>query len=257
VNDPALRRWTELDLANGAFGQGVAVTPMQLGVAFAAMVNGGYKVTPRVVASVGERTLPRPPQERIISAALSERLISLMRHVVMGVEYYRVKTEVPGYLVGGKTGTAEIWDQSLNGGRGAFRQTVFNFSFVGYIGQWQPDVVIAVVIREGHPNIYGQGSMELPIQSFDLFRRIAQDSVAVLGIEQRKPGTQPSPSPTSGAAASPPLIPSGAPAPSPKPSASPGLPPAEGAAPQRPTTWSATLEVPAGSAPDPSPSAAP
>ena len=257
VNDPALRRWTELDLANGAFGQGVAVTPMQLGVAFAAMVNGGYKVTPRVVASVGERTLPRPPQERIISAALSERLISLMRHVVMGVEYYRVKTEVPGYLVGGKTGTAEIWDQSLNGGRGAFRQTVFNFSFVGYIGQWQPDVVIAVVIREGHPNIYGQGSMELPIQSFDLFRRIAQDSVAVLGIEQRKPGTQPSPSPTSGAAASPSLVPSGAPAPSPEQSTSPGLPPAEGAAPQRPTTWSVALEVPAGSAPDPSPSAAP
>ena len=257
VNDPAVRRWTELDLANGAFGQGVAVTPIQLGVACAAMVNGGFKVTPRVVASVGERTLPKLPRERIISAALSERLISLMRHVVMGVEYYRVKTEVPGYLVGGKTGTAEIWDGTLNGGRGAFRQTVFNFSFVGYIGQWQPDVVIAVVIREGHPNIYGQGSMDLPIQSFDLFRRIAQDSVAVLGIQQRKPGTQPSPSPTSGAAASPSSIPAGAPAASPSPAASGGLPPAEGVAPQGPTTWSVSLEVPAGSTPRPSPSAEP
>jgi cell division protein FtsI/penicillin-binding protein 2 len=253
VNDPALRRWTELDLANGAFGQGVAVTPIQLAVGYAAMVNGGYKVTPRVVAAVGQRTLPRPPQERIISASISERLVSLMRHVVVGVDYYRVKTEVPGYLVGGKTGTAEIWDPTIGGGRGGFKQSVFNFSFVGYIGQWKPDVVIGLVIREGHPNIYGQGSMELPIQSFDLFRRIAQDSVAVLGIQMRKPGTQPSPSPTTDPSAAAP----GSPAAGGDPSASPVLPPAEGAVPERKTVWNKALEIPAGSTPAPSPSPAP
>ncbi len=45
--------WRQIDLANGAFGQGVAVTPIQLATAYSAMVNGGHPVTPHVVAAVG------------------------------------------------------------------------------------------------------------------------------------------------------------------------------------------------------------
>ena len=41
VRDPAVTPWSEIDLANGAFGRGVAVTPMQLATAYAALVNGG------------------------------------------------------------------------------------------------------------------------------------------------------------------------------------------------------------------------
>jgi cell division protein FtsI/penicillin-binding protein 2 len=259
ANDPAVRRWTELDLANASFGQGVAVTPMQLAVAYAAMVNGGFKVTPRVVAAIGDRELPKPPQERIITAALSQQLTSLMHHVVTDVEYYRVKTDIHGYLVGGKTGTAEVWDPRLNHGRGAFKQNVFDFSFIGYVGQWQPDVLVAVTIRDGHPNVFGQGSMELPIQSFDLFRRIAQDAISVLGIPPRTPANKPAVSPTpspsgSGAASSPqpvvenlgvPTVPGPAPTPTPDPSAGSR------------SRWSPALEVPAGSKPGPGRTASP
>ncbi len=49
VRDPALTPWREIDLANGAFGQGVAVTPIQLAMAYAALVNGGTLVQPHVV----------------------------------------------------------------------------------------------------------------------------------------------------------------------------------------------------------------
>jgi cell division protein FtsI (penicillin-binding protein 3) len=256
VNDPGVRRWTELDLANASFGQGVAVTPMQLAVAYAAMANGGFRVTPRVVASIGDRELPRPPQERIISAELSSQLVSLMRHVVVGVDYYRVKTDIHNYLIGGKTGTAEIWDPELNGGRGAFRQNVFNFSFVGYVGQWKPQVVIAITIRAGHPTVYGQGSMELPMQSFDLFRRIAQDSIAMLGIAPRTPGGDPSASPKPGASGSPAAsggaaTSSAAPGAVAAPAVSPGAP--DGTAGPIVTaggvTWDPAREVPAGEAP--------
>lgn len=238
VTDPTVHGWTELDLANAAFGQGVAVTPIQLAVGYAAMVNGGFKVTPRVVASIGGRELPKPPQERIIPEALSGQLVSLMRYVVTGVDYYRAKTDIHNYLVGGKTGTAEIWDPALRGGRGAFRQNVFNFTFVGYVGQWRPEVVIALTIREGHPTVYGQGDMELPIQSFDLFRRIAQDSISILGIAPRTPGGDPSASPAPGAAGA-----SGV------PSASPAASPATGApaATAGNVRWDPALEVPAGS----------
>lgn len=253
TRDPAVRAWTQLDLANAAFGQGVAVTPMQLAVAYAAMVNGGYRVVPRVVAAIGDRELPRPPQERVISAQLSQQLTSLMHHVVSDVEYYRVKTDIRGYLVGGKTGTAEIWDPRLNGGRGGFKRNVFDFSFVGYVGQWRPDVLVAVTIRDGHPTVFGQGSMELPIQSFDLFRRIAQDAITVLGIPPRtpdsKPGASPSPSPSASG-----------PAPE-RVSEALGVPTVGGTDASTPAPsasdaggriqWSPDLEVPAGSTPRP------
>jgi membrane peptidoglycan carboxypeptidase len=182
-----------------------------------------------------------------------------MHHVVEDVEYYRVKTDIHGYLVGGKTGTAEVWDPTLNGGRGAFKRNVFDFSFVGYVGQWQPDVLIAVTIRDGRPTIYGQGSMELPIQSFDLFRRIAQDAISVLGIAPRLPENKPSPSPSASASA-PGATPAGvvealgvpteSEAPTPKASATP----AAGGGPVR---WSKDKEVPAGSTPRPGRTAAP
>jgi cell division protein FtsI/penicillin-binding protein 2 len=259
ARDPALRHWTQLDLANASFGQGVAVTPMQLAVAYAAMVNGGYRVTPRVVAAIGDRELPRPPQERIISESLSKQLVSLMHHVVEDVEYYRVKTDIHGYLVGGKTGTAEVWDPTLNDGRGAFKRNLFDFSFVGYVGQWQPDVLIAVTIRNGRPAIYGQGAMELPIQSFDLFRRIAQDAISVLGIAPRLPENKPSPSPSASPSA-PGATPVGVvealgvptvtetPSPRPSPSAT-----TDGGT----VRWSKDREVPAGSTPRPGRTAAP
>ena len=47
--------WRQIDLANGSFGQGVAVTPIQLATAYAAMVNGGMLVQPHVVAAVGDQ----------------------------------------------------------------------------------------------------------------------------------------------------------------------------------------------------------
>ncbi len=260
ARDPALRHWTELDLANASFGQGVAVTPMQLAVAYAAMVNGGYRVTPRVVAAIGDRELPKPPQERIISESLSKQLVSLMHHVVEDVEYYRVKTDIHGYLVGGKTGTAEVWDPTLNGGRGAFKRNLFDFSFVGYVGQWQPDVLIAVTIRNGRPAIYGQGAMELPIQSFDLFRRIAQDAISVLGIAPRLPENKPSPSPSAS-----PSAPGATPAGVVEALGVPTVPEIAGgearsdlAPPSGGSVlWSKDMEVPAGSTPRPGRTAAP
>ena len=54
VRDPALTPWREIDLANGAFGQGVAVTPIQLATAYAALVNGGTLVQPHVVKAIGD-----------------------------------------------------------------------------------------------------------------------------------------------------------------------------------------------------------
>src|SRR5262249_9526335 len=122
VNDPADRSWREIDLANGAFGQGVAVTQIQLAAAYAAMINGGLEVHPHVVKTIGERDVTPAAGERLIPKALSSTLTKLMNHVVTEVDFYAQGTLAEGYEVGGKTGTAQIWDPTLRGGAGDWKR---------------------------------------------------------------------------------------------------------------------------------------
>ena len=136
MRDPGLAKWREIDLANGAFGQGVAVTPIQLATAYAALMNGGTVVQPHLVKSIGEHAVAvAPRRDGVVDGSLSKTLIKMMRHVVTEVPFYRDRTLVPGYDVGGKTGTAQIWDPKANGGKGAWKHNLFNYSFVGFIGR--------------------------------------------------------------------------------------------------------------------------
>jgi cell division protein FtsI/penicillin-binding protein 2 len=180
VRDPGLKPWAQIDLANGAFGQGVAVTPIQLATAYAALMNGGSVVQPHVVKAVGEREIVDPPKAKVIDQRLSSQLIGLMNHVVTTVPFYKDRTLVKGYDVGGKTGTAQIWDPKANHGRGAWKVDLFNYSFVGYIGREKgvPDLVVAVRIEEGTPTVVRVGHLEMPVMSFELFRRIATDAIS-------------------------------------------------------------------------------
>jgi len=193
VNDPTITQWQQIDLANGSFGQGVAVTPIQLATAFSAMVNGGTLVQPRVVKSIGTSELSPPSRGQVIDPALSITLTDLMRRVVTEVPTYRDRTLIKGYDVGGKTGTAQIWDPTARDGRGDWKHNLFNYSFVGYIGRDAgiPDLVMAVRIDEGTPSIARVGQLEMPVMSFELFRRIATDAITRPGLlpERRAPIT--------------------------------------------------------------------
>jgi cell division protein FtsI/penicillin-binding protein 2 len=192
VSDPTVTSWREIDLANGSFGQGVAVTPMQLATAFAAMVNDGMLVTPHVVRGIGDDDIsPAPRATGLVSPILSHQLVELMRHVVTEVDFYRDRTLVPGYVVGGKTGTAQIWDAEA----GQFKRDLFNYSFVGYIGRSVPEIVVAVRIEEARPSYIRRGAIELPVMSFELFRRVATNAMTLLDLPEL-----PTPSPTPGKA---------------------------------------------------------
>ena len=179
VRDPAINAWHEIDLANGSFGQGVAVTPLQLASAYATMVNGGRHIEPHVVKAIGMTEVPVADGAQVIDADLSRTLIGMMRHVVTTVPFYRDRTIIPGYDVGGKTGTAQIWDAKANHGRGAWKRNIFNYSFIGYIGRdlGVPDLVVGIRIEEGKPTVAKLGQLEMPVMSFELFRRIAHDAI--------------------------------------------------------------------------------
>jgi stage V sporulation protein D (sporulation-specific penicillin-binding protein) len=175
VRDPNVTPWRQIDLANGAFGQGVAVTPIQLAQAFSAMLNGGVLVQPRVVKSVGDRETSPITRGRVMSEKLSATLTKLMNHVITEVGFYRSRTLIPGFEVGGKTGTAQIWDNEKK----AWKVNLFNYSFIGYVARdpGRPDLVVAVRIEEGTPTVVRRGLLEMPVMSFELFRRIAHNAI--------------------------------------------------------------------------------
>jgi cell division protein FtsI/penicillin-binding protein 2 len=192
VRDPAVVPWRQIDLANGAFGQGVAVTPIQLATAYAALMNGGTVVQPHVVKAIGDRdVVVQPRAQGVVDGAVSQTLIHMMQHVITEVPFYRDRTLVPGYDVGGKTGTAQIWDPKANGGRGAWKNNLFNYSFVGYIGRRTgiPDLVVAIQIEEGTPTVLRVGHIEMPVMSFELFRRIATDAITTPDLLAQRPPT--------------------------------------------------------------------
>ena len=189
VRDPGLTPWREIDLANGAFGQGVAVTPIQLAMAYAALMNGGTVVQPHVVKAIGDRDVVVAPRGQVVEPALSATLIKMMQHVITEVPFYRDRTLVPGYDVGGKTGTAQIWDPKADGGRGAWKNNLFNYSFVGFIGRESgvPDLVVAIRIEEAKPTVVKVGRLEMPVMSFELFRRIATDAITTPDLLKDRP----------------------------------------------------------------------
>ena len=96
------RRWREINTMTIAFGHGLAISPVQLVSGVSAMVNGGIFHAPTLI----KRPAGRPAAgRRVISARTSDRMRRLMRLVVTHGTGARADT--PGYLVGGKTGTAE------------------------------------------------------------------------------------------------------------------------------------------------------
>ena len=194
ARDPSVDPWAKIDLANASFGQGVAATPIQVTRAYAAMVNGGIMVTPRVVlsdAKIGEAAVVTQTGPQVISASLSKSLTNLMEYVVTVVPSYAQRTYIKGYYVGGKTGTAQIWDTNLDGGQGGWKVNDYNYSFYGWVGHSQPDLVIGTVIFEGTPTLIKQGVLDMPVQSYELFRRIATDAVTTERIPPNPDGPAP------------------------------------------------------------------
>ena len=188
VHDPAVTPWQQIDLANGSFGQGVAVTLIQLATAYSAMVNGGTLPTPHVVKATGDVPTTTPDRGRVMTPALSADLTAIMERVVNVVPFYRARTLIPGYLVGGKTGTAQIWDSRT----GSFRTDVYDFSFIGFVGRKAPELVIAVQVDQGRPMINVSGDVENAVESFELFRRIATDAMSTLDLPPVRPAPSPS-----------------------------------------------------------------
>jgi cell division protein FtsI (penicillin-binding protein 3) len=96
-------KWGELNTITIAFGHGVAVAPMQAAAAVGALVNGGRWITPTFLTRTADEALANAP--RVIKPETSEALRYVMR--LNAEKGSAGKAAIPGYYVGGKTGTAE------------------------------------------------------------------------------------------------------------------------------------------------------
>lgn len=176
--DPARDPWADIDLANRSFGQGVAITLVQLAKGFTPMASGGLAVQPHLLIAVGDEARPAPPRQRVIRKKTAKQLRSLLKHVTGGVPYYAKGSLIEHYEVGGKTGTAQIWRAKEQ----QYDWNTFNFSFVGYVGGDAPEAIVAVRIHETDPVIKGDGDLRLNITSYELFRRIARNVISTLDL---------------------------------------------------------------------------
>ena len=115
-------RLGEVELASSAFGQAMAVTPLQVCTAISAAVNGGYLVTPHVVDKITDQNgnvieeVGANVRRQVISESASETIRQIMEYEVAdGTQGGGGRAYVAGYRIGGKSGTAERTDRHLRG----------------------------------------------------------------------------------------------------------------------------------------------
>ena len=160
-----LKSWGPVETANIAFGQGVAVTPIQLAAAFSVFANGGVYYPPQLVQGEKDRT-----GHRVVSRQVADDVLSMLGDVTK--EGGTGTLAVPeGYTVAGKTGTAQKPNR-----RGGYSKDKFTAVFAGAVPAQSPELVIVVVLDEPESSIYG-GSTAGPI-----FKQIAATALPMLGV---------------------------------------------------------------------------
>ena len=146
---PPADTWSGTTIANIPMGQGIAVTPLQMAVAFSTVANNGVAVKPRLVAQVGDTVYDDVQKHRVIPASVARAVRSMLATAV--AEGTGTKAQIPGYEVAGKTGTAE---KPLADGSG-YSKTDYVASFIGMVPADHPRLVVLVAVDSPRTSIYG------------------------------------------------------------------------------------------------------
>ena len=174
----------EVELATCTFGQGFTINMIQEAAAFSTVVNGGNYYQPHVVGQIlsADGTSVETIEPLLLRQPISSSVSKLLRRYLKTAvqEGTGRKSQVPGYLTGGKTGTAEKIDPA-DGTRWKGHYVV---SFIGAAPIDDPQVVMYVVVDE--PNVAEQADSSYPQV---LFRQIATDLFPYMGLYPTEPVT--------------------------------------------------------------------
>lgn len=143
----------DCDLARIGFGQTIAVTGLQLACAVASAVNGGYYYTPRLLSSVTDEygNLVKKGKSVLLNRTISEKASSLLSSMLEGVvrDGSGKKAYIEGYRIGGKTGTAQKYEN------GRIAAGKYVSSFVGFFPSDDPQYLCLIVVDEPQGTYYG------------------------------------------------------------------------------------------------------
>jgi cell division protein FtsI (penicillin-binding protein 3) len=174
-----VEKWGDIGFANVSFGQGLTVTPLQMVAGVSAIAGGGIYRQPRIVARVVQadgtvETLPAAPERRVMAPAAARTMLSIMRGVTENGGTAK-QAAIDGYIVGGKTGTAQ------KVANGHYDPTKWVSSFVGVVPADDPRLVIMVLVDEPQGGHLG-GAVAAPI-----FKEIAEQSLRYLHVPPSTP----------------------------------------------------------------------
>jgi cell division protein FtsI/penicillin-binding protein 2 len=168
---PGDQDWYPVDLGTNAFGQGVAVSPIQMLAAVSAVANGGRMVTPHVlygmVSDGRQVAIQTQPSGTPISVETAKTLNEML---ATSLENEASLALIPGYRIAGKTGTAEIPVD------GYYDSTQTNASFIGWGPVDDPQFMIYVWLDRPETSIWANDT------AAPLFSEIAQKTLILLDI---------------------------------------------------------------------------
>lgn len=166
---PGVKDYSGSSIGNLPIGQGLAVTPIQMMAAYAAIANGGTLRTPRLIKSVDGEDVPPDAGHQVISEQTSAELRQMLEGV-LGEGGTASEVHVPGYVLAGKTGTSQkVID-------GTYSDSQFVASFVGFAPAADPKLLVAVIVDDPQGDYYG-GTVAAPA-----FGQIAEFALPYLGI---------------------------------------------------------------------------
>ena len=164
-------KYSGSSMGNLPIGQGELVTPMQMVTAYSAIANGGILRKPHLIEALDGKPTPLPPGRRVISSRVAHEVRQMLEGVLApGGTASEVK--IPGYVLAGKTGTANKIDPAT----GKYSDSKYVASFVGMAPASNPRLLIAVVVDEPQGAIYG-GTVAAPA-----FGKIASFALPYLRI---------------------------------------------------------------------------
>ncbi len=170
------QRWTKIDNAAIAFGQGISVSAIQLITAVSAIANDGILMKPYVVQAITDKNgamiekFNPQPVRRAVSSETAEAIRKMMA-MVTEQGGTGTKAAIEGYKVGGKTGTAQKIDEN-----GTYARGKYVSSFVGFVPVKNPEAAILVMIDEPQKAHYG-GVVAAPV-----FKKIALHTLNFMNI---------------------------------------------------------------------------
>lgn len=148
---------TEIDMATASFGQRFQITPIQLIQAYGAIANGGDLITPHVVKEVVDESgnVIKKVEPKVVRSVISRQTSDTLKDILKGVVDVGTgkNARVPGYKIGGKTGTSETREGEQLMVQGKNKRYIVSFSAIAPTD----NPVICVLVVLDYPDIYNPG----------------------------------------------------------------------------------------------------